>query len=1533
MATTRKRGSSSKEKVYPEESMQSTPSLTSVSHSRQASSIPSQNVIEPVRPLAMTPLHEDDTAPTVQERKRSLPTLSMHQLPSNNRRNSAPVDMSPGATSKDALIRKGSRASSTSSFKSRSESSLLHRISFSYLNDMIREGSTRVINPSEYPNVEASDNSQSLSDVFMREWEKEQQSKGKQARLVTVLRRVFGWKFYLIGLPYLLESIFKIGQAYCLGLLLEWFQRPVPSDTTDYFSTGYLYAGLLASAVAGQAMLNQIKFFLATRIGMQVRLALIGALFHHALNLPMTSSISNAQMVNMISSDVQKFEDASGFFHFLWAGPFELFAVTYFMYLQINWSAFVVVGAMLLLIPLQTLFAKQAASYRVYLNRLKDEKLKRVTDAISGIYSIKAYGWELPTFDMIYKFRKDELSGLRRLNTIRAVNEAVFFSSSAFLAVFAFIPFYVAGGTLSPKIVFTTTTYLQIIRMTMTNLFSKGYQMTSDAIVSANRIERYLKQAPKLEVEPGPTINALNDPRVMVYLKEATFSWNPFSKEAQSCLKKVELKLRKGELTGVCGPVGSGKSSLIYAILGELHLQSGSLGMRQARVAYVSQTPWLVTGSIKTNILFGQPMRHDWFNEVIKACNLDQDFQQMPEREMTFVGERGAALSGGQRARVALARAVYADADIYLLDDPLAAVDPKVGKHLFEKCFRGLLRKKAVLLTSHLINYIRQCDQIVLIEQGYTKGHGTFEKVKSMEGSQFALALSEYASMEEIQQTEEDDTNSLFDEAEAIRISLAKRISVARQHDSVVKRSESANKDNFYQEEELPEEKGWRTYGTFFAAGARAGILALLLIVITMAQGSFVFTDWWMSQWSAKDQTEQRRLVYPLVYGGMAFLTFTLSIVRAISFFRVCVNSSATLFQQMLKAVLTTDMAFFFKNPQGRILNRFSKDATQLDEVLPLTFFDLVQRSFMIIGTIFIVSFVVPYLLVLFFLLMVAFFVYRQWYIKASRQMKNMENITRSPIYSYLATALDGQSLIRCFGVKKLFKEEFMRLQNQNTRVYFVFISSGRWLGVRLDLLAAVFIAATVLSSIVVKDSLNLTASGMGLILSYLLQLVGLLQWTVRQSVEVENLMTSTERVAEYGRLSPEEQGSEKPEKEWPHAGHVQLDHMWLQYPNAVKSVLKEISLNIPPGNKVGLVGRTGAGKSSIIQALFRLVEPKPKGSVQIDGKSISNLHVNQMRRQLAIIPQEPFCFRDTVRFNMDPFGEYTDEQLWATLDMVELKQLVSQMPKKLDSQIGEEGGNWSAGEKQLLCLSRAILKNSKIVVMDEATSAVDIRIDELIQKIVGVNGDGAFSDSTIITIAHRLHTIIEYDLIVVLDDGRIVEQGSPKELLSKHPDNPDAWFMKMVSEMSPEAAQVLIKTATIKKRPTLVRISVLADCLKNIINAEKAGKRQVLIRPSSKVIVKFLSVMQAKGYIGEFEIVDDHRSGKIVVQLIGRLNKCGVISPRFNVKQKDIETWINNLLPSRQFGFIVLTTSAGIMDHEEARRKKTGGKILGFFY
>nr|XP_009665672.1 PREDICTED: multidrug resistance-associated protein 4 isoform X2 [Struthio camelus australis] len=1058
---------------------------------------------------------------------------------------------------------------------------------------------------------------------------------------------------------------------------------------------------------------------------MKLRVAMCHMIYRKALRLSniAMAKTTTGQIVNLLSNDVNKFDQVTIFLHFLWAGPIQAIAVTVLLWMEIGPSCLAGMAVLIILLPVQTCIGRLFSSLRSKTAAFTDVRIRTMNEVISGMKIIKMYAWEKSFAELVNGLRRKEIAMVMKSSYLRGLNLASFFVASKITVFMTFMAYVLLGNVISASRVFVAVSLYGAVRLTVTLFFPAAVERVSEAVVSIRRIKNFLILDEVSHFKPQ--LHGGNE-NVILHVQDLTCYWD---KSLESpALQQLSFTVRRGELLAVIGPVGAGKSSLLSAVLGELPKDKGLINV-SGRIAYVSQQPWVFSGTVRSNILFDKEYEKEKYEKVLKACALKKDMELLANGDLTVIGDRGATLSGGQKARVNLARAVYQDADIYLLDDPLSAVDAEVGRHLFEKCICQALHQKVSVLVTHQLQYLRAATQILILKD----------------------AESALAAMPE--------------------------------------ESRSEGKINF------------KVYRKYFTAGANYFVIFILLLFNILAQVAYVLQDWWLSYWANNqeklnvttngnngiNETEHLDLNFYLeIYAGLTVATILFGIIRSLLVFQVLVNSGQTLHNKMFQSILKAPVLFFDRNPIGRILNRFSKDIGHLDDLLPLTFLDFMQTLLQIFGVVAVAVAVIPWILIPLIPLFILFIFLRRYFLDTSRDIKRLESTTRSPVFSHLSSSLQGLWTIRALKAEERFQKLFDAHQDLHSEAWFLFLTTSRWFAVRLDAICAIFVIVVAFGSLLLAKTLN--AGQVGLALSYAITLMGMFQWGVRQSAEVENLMISVERVMEYTELEKEApwETDKHPPPDWPSQGMIAFENVNFTYSLDGPLVLRHLSVLIKPKEKVGIVGRTGAGKSSLIAALFRLAEPE--GRIWIDKYLTSELGLHDLRKKISIIPQEPVLFTGTMRKNLDPFNEYTDEELWNVLEEVQLKEVVEDLPNKMETQLAESGSNFSVGQRQLVCLARAVLKKNRILIIDEATANVDPRTDEFIQKTIREK----FAQCTVLTIAHRLNTIIDSDKIMVLDAGRLKEYDEPYILLQEK----DGLFYKMVQQVGKTEAASLIETA-----------------------------------------------------------------------------------------------------------------------------------------
>ncbi|GFT55310.1 hypothetical protein NPIL_228742 [Nephila pilipes] len=1348
------------------------------------------------------------------------------------------------------------------------------RLFFWWLNPLFlkgRKGNLKLPDIYDCPDV---DSSEKVGEKMQKEWDKELRKlkEGKTPSLVKATVRTFGPFYCLNGIYTLIEECFiHVLQPIFLGYLIEHFSRMKTLTEVRL----YIYTACVCLLAAMFVFTHHKYFFGAQRIGMRLRIACCTLVYRKSLKLSQSalSRTTVGQMVNLLSNDVNRFDQSVVYLPYLIAGPIQTIIIIAVLWMHIGYASLAGVSVLLLYIPFQGLMGRLFSKLRLKTAALTDERIRLMNEIIGGMRVIKMYGWEFPFANLVDSIRRKEVSKIRRTSILRGLNLAVFFISSKLILLVAFVVFVLGvKGDLTPEKVFVCMSLFNNLRLAMTLFFPYAIAQGAESIISLKRIQKFLLLEEQQETSHLDVSNLR--PKLSqcgIWMQKVVASWN---KEGDSTLRNVTLSVKPGELLAIVGPVGCGKTSLLMSILGELPIMSGEVKVR-GKVAYASQEPWVFGGSVKQNVIFGSNFDENKYKTVLNVCALDKDIELFPYGDQTAVGERGVSLSGGQKARVNLARAMYFDADIFLLDDPLSAVDASVSKHLFEKCINGYLKDKVRILATHQIQFLKGASQILVLKEGRCLALGTFDQLTES-GVDLGSMMEDYEH-ERRQRLCSMNSNAsnislseeISDGATALPMyesTLSVASSVSTGYDDI--EGERINEKAPKGTEEIKTSGAvkLKIYIEYIKSGAGPFLRIILLFSYISTQVLFNGSDFWLTAWTNEvqkkynvkdcwsnatkaslnesslynntyglfdrefffmnygnvtedcfqltnnyrvDEDDATRIVNTpfnlSVYAGLVFIVFLLSLLRTTTFFQMCMKASRTLHNKMFRCVLRSPVSFFDSNPVGRVLNRFAKDVGVIDETMPMAALDAVIIFCTLFGIICVVAIVEPLLLVPTFIISVAFIFIRRFYLPTARDVKRYEGITRSPVFSHLSTSLYGLTTIRAFKVQHPFELSFDHYQDKHTATWFMFISVTRWFGIVLDWLCVIYISCVTITMVALSEDPSY-ASKAGLAIASALQLSGSFQWGVRQSAEVESQMTSVERVIEYSNLAPEaaldSEKDKKPPKDWPKKGYIVYQNVNLRYAPDEPPVLKNLNFEIYPEEKIGIVGRTGAGKSSMIATLFRMTEPE--GEVKIDGVCTKDIGLHDLRKKISIIPQDPVLFTGPIRRNLDPFAEHKDNELWQALEEAYLKESIEEMPGGLDSEVAEGGSNFSVGQRQLICLARAILRRNRVLVLDEATANVDPNTDSLIQKTIR----DRFAHCTVLTIAHRLHTIMDSDRVLVLDAGEVKEFDTPFTLLQ----NRNSVFSHMVQmtghsmakQLRDVARNAYFKNAEVKKEDSI---------------------------------------------------------------------------------------------------------------------------------
>ncbi|KAI4466024.1 atp-binding cassette sub-family c [Holotrichia oblita] len=1011
------------------------------------------------------------------------------------------------------------------------------------------------------------------------------------------------------------------------------------------------------------------------------------------------------KVVNLLANDVQRFDFAATALHHFWVTPLVVATITYLLWREVAISSLAGILSMLVLtLPIQALLGQQTSKFRQKVASRTDIRVRLMNEVVSGIQVIKMYAWEKPFERVIKAARLDEIKVIKVANYIRGIflSWTVFMERTT-LAV-TLITFVLTDNILTSDIVFASQQYFNLLQAALAVFLPNAIQMGAESLVSMRRLKEFLL----LEERPSSNIHKTNDKTIDVTNVDAKWT------DEAITLKKINFSVPAGKLCAIIGPVGSGKSSILQALLGELPINSGMIKLG-GKISYASQESWLFGSTVRGNILFGEEFKEKLYDQVVRACALERDFEQFPDNDQTLVGERGVSLSGGQRARINLARAIYKQADIYLLDDPLSAVDAHVGKWLFEECIMGYLGGQTRILVTHQLQYLKKADLIIVLNNGKIEAQGTFDELSKSSVSYTKLLIAADETTEKDKDVKESD-------------------------DQLPSKSHRVENDQNHSEEEekiIPRDSS--AFTDYIISAGNIIILFLVCLILLFSQSACSGADYWISYWTEQEEIRHSEVIIGpnnlvfhttthvpskshttsnnfsktnalkydqdelidtyfaiYVYAGLIAAMIIFAILRSYLFFRSTSKASKNLHERMFNCLLKAPMRFFDTNPSGRVLNRFSKDIGAMDEILPRVLNEAIQTVLVMVGCLVMISVANYWMIIVIFVLAVVFAILRKWFLATAKSIKYLEAMG-----SVISGAMVGLAVSQAIG------------------------------------------------------------------------LTGMVQYGMTQIAEVVNQMTSVERILQYTIL--EQEGpfdtpkENQPSSDWPIKGNIEFKSVYLRYDLKNEPILKNLNINIKSGEKIGIVGRTGAGKSSLTSALFRLAPLD--GDIIIDSLNTMNLGLHDVRSKISIIPQEPVLFSASMRYNLDPFNEYSDKDIWNALNQVELKNMLSSLEYKVE----EGGNNFSVGQRQLICLARAIIRRNKILVLDEATANVDPETDNLIQRTIR----NKFRDCTVLTIAHRLNTIMDSDRIIVMDAGRIVECDHPHLLLQ----NENGYFTKLVME------------------------------------------------------------------------------------------------------------------------------------------------------
>ncbi|KAJ8323624.1 hypothetical protein QVD99_007208 [Batrachochytrium dendrobatidis] len=1300
------------------------------------------------------------------------------------------------------------------------------------------------------------------------EWLRLYKEDPSNARFLRALYTTYGFEYGMIGIYKILWTFFTwAGAWYLLKLMLVFL------TTRGIMLNGHMYAlALFLSSFFSSIAIHQ-QYAECNRVGIKIRAAITGMVYRKSLRVSRLKG-GAGEVINILSTDVTRINDAVVNFHFLWAAFVEVVLILGISFSEIGVSALPALAWVLILLPIQVYLGKLTNDYNRDQTSATTERVHLMSEILTAIKLIKFYAWEKPFTEKISEIRQREMELIYNGLIVKTVNFAVVFAVPVLVALTCLSTYVGTGNRLTASVSFTVLSVFNTLRYPFFML-PMAVKSTAGALTAFGRLETFfhLEEVEELKVIPAPA-----DCDLALHISKSNFKWDGAEGDDPS-LRDVSLAIKKGSRVAIVGDVGSGKSSLIAALLGQIRQVSGPEIKLYGTTAYMSQEAWILNMTLRQNILFGKDMDMERYQEVIRVAGLQRDLTLLLSADQTELAERGANLSGGQRQRVSLARTIYYDAEIVILDDPLSAVDQHVGRHIFEECFLKHLGNKTLIIALNQLQYLSQMDYVVFIENGTIRSQGTYsslmetdtvfselvnshvlesgqeevededfgdipinntkfdiptpapfsvghshasssapgsvsgkkkhDAMEMMELNGLSITSRNQLSCRNYRDFNENTIRSVIDKQNANLIIGAERshdiakitaqnelsvysISQTRQphHDSPDDDDEedAILRGKLVQDDLSTQSAGFGDFVAYARSGSGSVVTISIMIMFVLVHGIRIAGDYWLRLWVPRIGGFSDA-VYIGVYGVFA-IAFTIgAFFRGLFFSQATSYKAFTLHSKLFHAVMHAPMSFFDMTPLGRILSAFSKHQLHVDDTMLDSAMQALQYFPLGLGALVLCAAIIPWGWAPAIGIVIIAYLFIRYSNPADLKTKSLEAISKPPIYAHLTATLEGLFSVRAYHAQDRFDSINLERIDTNHEALFSMQCVKSFQALYLDILSSLFIYFSSLLLVVNRDQPGIDSVG-GLALSNALQMLVFVQWTVRMWGEVETQMASVGQLVYYGATKPEapfEIPEKKPPADWPTKGLINFNNIVLKYQKFGVAVLKNVSCTIYPTEKIGIVGRTGSGKSTLLVSLLRIVESS-EGKITIDGLDVSQIGLHDLRNKVAIIPQEPVMFVGTLRSNLDPFSRSTDEEIWKALDAVQLGDKVRSMPSKLETAVTENGKSVSQGQRQLVCIARAILSKAKILVLDEATASLDAKTDLLIQETIKKN----FADLTMLTIAHRLNTIIDCDRVLVMDAGKVVEFDEPIKLL----DIPDGVFRSLVEQTGDAAAAKLRECA-----------------------------------------------------------------------------------------------------------------------------------------
>ncbi|CAO2821257.1 unnamed protein product [Amaranthus hypochondriacus] len=1219
---------------------------------------------------------------------------------------------------------------------------LLSKMSFCWLNPLMKLGKEKTLVEDDIPKLRDIDSAEFCYSQFLDQLSKSKHGGCPSESSMLWLIVACHWRDILIsGFFALLKTLALSAGPLLLNSFIE-----VAEGKEGFRYESYVLAISLFLAKILESLSQRQWYFRSKLIGLKVKSMLTAAIYKKQLRLSNAARRTHSvgEIVNYVTVDAYRIGEFPFWFHQIWTTNLQLCLALIILVRAIGLATVASLIVIVLTVLCNTPLAKLQHKFQRKLMAAQDRRLKACSEAVLNMKVLKLYAWDTHFKNVVDAFRKVECKLLSVVQLQKAYTFFLLWTSPVLISAATFGACYYLGIPLHASNVFTFVATSRLVQEPI-RAIPDVLGVFIQARVAFARIAMFLV-APELQTENVRRKSDMSCINHVILIKSENLSWemNP----SKPTLTNINIRVRKGEKIAICGEVGSGKSTLLAAILGEVPHITGTVEV-YGRIAYVSQTAWIQTGTIQENILFGCAMDEQRYRVTLNRCSLVKDLELLPYGDMTEIGERGVNLSGGQKQRIQLARALYQDADIYLLDDPFSAVDAHTATSLFNEYVIEALSEKTVLLVTHQIDFLPAFQYCLLISDGKVLS-GPYEALlaSSKEFLDLVNAHKETAGSEAMAVVSTSKTHTYA-------TNEIKKIHVEEKHQSC------KGNQLIKQEEREVGNIGFKPYLIYLNQNKGCIYFSILALSHLSFVVGLILQNTWMAFGVDNPRVSESKLIVVYLIIGL-YATICL-LIRSVAVVRLGMESSKSLFGQLLNSLFRAPMSFYDSTPIGRILSRISSDLSIVDLDIPFS----IQTAFGA-TTIACANFGVLTVIiwqVLFVTIPVIYMAIRlqRYYFVTAKELMRINGTTKSKVANHFAESSAGAMTIRAFQEEDRFFAKNLKLIDTNASPFFHNFAANEWLIQRIETLSATVLAAAALCMVFLPPG-TFSSGFIGMALSYGLGLNLGMVFTIQNQCTLANHIISVERLDQYMDIPSEASEvieNSRPPLYWPSVGKVEILNLQIRYRPETPLVLQGISCTFEGGDKIGIVGRTGSGKSTLIGALFRLVEPVG-GMIIVDGIDISSIGLHDLRSRLGIIPQDPTLFNGTIRFNLDPLCQHNDEEIWKVLIKCQLKEAVEEKNHGLDSLVVEDGSNWSMGQRQLFCLGRALLRRSRVLVLDEATASIDNATDMILQKTIRTE----FTESTVITVAHRIPTVMECTKVLVISDGKLMEYDEPMKLM-----------------------------------------------------------------------------------------------------------------------------------------------------------------------